>query len=89
MIIHESNNLDVILAVYKALTVYGGFKVGDVPNPMNNFSKEKVISYVLVKNNEGYLDCEIRVKKDATEIITQSEFKERFDADFCADDIPF
>lgn len=79
MIICESSNFDKIMGAYEALTSLGYFTKGSEP-----IKKACIMSYVLVKKG-GQLNCEYRVKKVDTEIITEQEFQERF----ILDDIPF
>lgn len=85
-VIFEHNNIDIIRIVYNVLTDKGGFKRGDTPKYFDN---SRIISYVLVENSDKYLDCEIKIKKDDNEVITQREYDEKFETVFCADDIPF
>lgn len=82
-IIFESDNFEHINIVWTVLTKNEFFIIGDIPT-----KKDNIISYILVLSNEGdYLDCEYRVKKDESEIITVDEYKAR--NNFTADDIPF
>ena len=81
---YETKCFKKLLGAWEALLQCNDLNEGDAP-----VEQENIISYTLIVNSEGYLDCEYKVEVKETKIITLNEINILNKSQFSADDIPF